>query len=112
MTTTPLPKPEDLEAEAAEFACTPRTPEYFMEDEEVEGTDFEYSTRAPTDWVSSGPLGEHGRGPGRRFPNWATAECWARGFYKKRLRGRIPEAQRADGDRWAFVIRNRGEKNE
>ncbi len=82
-----------------------------MEDDEVENADFDYSDRAPDDWVSSGPLGTHGVGPGRRFMSWRTAEEWAREFYGVRYRGRIPEAQREGCNRWAFLIRGRGQTN-
>ncbi len=82
-----------------------------MEDDEVENADFDYSDRAPDDWVSSGPLGTHGAGPGRRFMSWRTAEAWAREFYGVRYRGRIPEAQREGANRWAFRIRGKGHTN-
>lgn len=78
-------------------------PEYWMEDEDVEGTEFNYSTRAATDWIISGPLAS-GTGPGRRFITWKQAEAWARGFYGTRLRGRVPEAATEGHNRWAFLI--------
>lgn len=98
---------EDLE----DHAVAPSTPRYFMEDDEVEVTEFDYSTRAPDDWVSSGPLGAVGTGPGRRFANWDRAESWAREFYGVRYRGRIAEAQQDGCNRWAFLIRGRGQTN-
>lgn len=79
-------------------------PNIGMEAEEVEGTEFEYSTRAPGDWVSSGPLFSGG-GPGRRFDTWDEAERWARAFYGTRLKGRIPDAQREGHNRYAFLIK-------
>ena len=78
-----------------------------LEDDEVEEAEWEYSDRAPGDWVISGPL-PSGSGPGRWFPNWAAAERWARSFYGDRLRGPVREAKRDDANRWAFVIKNRG----
>ena len=96
----------DIEAEDLDEVDTELTvPEYWMEDEEVEDANFAYSTRHPDDWVISGPLGSAGKGPGRRFPSWRAAEVWARGFYGRRLRGRVAEAATEDGNRWAFVIR-------
>lgn len=80
-------------------------PACWMEDEEVENLDVTYSTRAPADWVISGPLAETGGGPGRRFDNWRAAERWARGFYGARLKGRVAEAAHSSCDRWAFLIR-------
>lgn len=79
-------------------------PDIGMEDADVEATEFEYSTRGPSDWVSSGPLGD-APGRGRRFDTWEAAEAWARGFFGKRLKGRIPEAQRDGANRWAFLIK-------
>lgn len=79
-----------------------------MTDEEVEGTEFEYSTRSPTDWVISGTL-PGGRGPGRAFTNWSAAETWARNKYGGRLKGRIAEAATSDGFRWAFLIGGNGD---
>jgi hypothetical protein len=84
-------------------------PEYWMENEDVEQQEFQYSTRHPTDWVISGPLPQGG-GPGRRFANWTQAERWAREFYGERFRGRIAEAAVEGHNRWAFLIRGpRGE---
>jgi hypothetical protein len=88
---------------AAEI-LTNSVPEYHMEDDEVENTQFEYSTRHPADWVISGPLAA-GAGPGRRFQAWEEAERWAKQFYGKRLKGRINEAQREGCNRWAFLIK-------
>lgn len=76
-----------------------------MEDDDVERSEFEYSTRAPEDWVISGPLGRESSGFGRYFDTWEAAEEWARGFYDKRLKGRVPEAQRDGHNRWAFLIK-------
>lgn len=96
------PEPdEDLESPLT-------TPEYHLSDDEVEGMEIEYSTRAPEDWVISGPLGAHGRGPGRRFFSIKQAHDWAREKYGPRLKGRIKEAALFGGNRWAFLIR--GEK--
>lgn len=80
-------------------------PEYHLSDEEVEETEFTYSTRAPEDWVISGPLGSLGGGPGRRFAHVKQAEAWARDKYGTRLKGRIPEATLNNGNRWAFLVR-------
>ena len=80
-------------------------PTICMEDEDVERTEFEYSTRAPEDWVSSGPLGPEGSGRGRPFDTWEQAERWAKSFYGSRLKGRVPDAQRDGHNRWAFLIK-------
>ena len=86
-------------------------PMYWMEDDDLEKIEFDYSTRHPDDWVSSGPLGAHGAGPGRRFGSWREAEKWARAFYGARYRGRIPEASVEGHNRWAFLVRGpRGTK--
>lgn len=75
-----------------------------MSDDEVGALDIEYSTRAPEDWVISGPLPKGG-GPGRRFPNIKAASRWVHGKYPGRVKGRIPEANNNDGNRWAFLIK-------
>lgn len=85
------------------------TPEYHLHDDEVEGMFIDYSTRAPEDWIVSGPLGPHGRGPGRHFPSMKLAWKWAKEKYGTRLKKRIIEATRFGGNRWAFLIR--GEKH-
>lgn len=104
-----MAEPDDLpEVEASDER---RTPEIDMEEDQVEALEVEYSIRAPDDWVSSGPLGPEGAGPGRHFETWGAAERWARKFYGLRFKGRITEAARADGNRWAFLIRGRGQKN-
>lgn len=81
-----------------------RTPEYHLSDDEVEGMDIEYSTRAPGDWVLSGPLGGWGTGPGRRFATIAQALKHARELHGDRVKGRITEATLFSGNRWAFLI--------
>lgn len=89
----------------------PGAPSIMMSDDEVAGTTFEYSTRAPTDWVISGPL-PTGAGPGRVF-SWAAAEKWARAKYGKKFKGRIAAAAKSrlddsemqGGGRWAFLIK-------
>ena len=81
-----------------------RVPDCHLEDDEVEAAEWDYSTRAPGDWVISGPLPSGGP-PGRRFANWDEAEEWARAFYGKRLKHPIWEAQRDGGNRWAFLIK-------
>jgi hypothetical protein len=83
----------------------PRTPEYHMDDEDVEALDVDYSVRAPGDWVVSGPLGVHGMGPGRRFANIQQAARWVTEKYGTRVRHRIPEATLAGGNRWAWLIK-------
>lgn len=85
------------------------TPEYHLSDDDVEGMFVDYSTRAPEDWVISGPLGEHGRGPGRHFASMKEARGWAKEKYGARVRRQIIEARRFGGNRWAFLIR--GEKH-
>jgi hypothetical protein len=79
-------------------------PEYHLNDEDVEGMEIDYSTRAPGDWVISGPLA-HGKGPGRMFATLEEATRWAREKYGPRLKGRIAEATRWDASRWAFLVR-------
>ncbi len=88
-----------------------RPPDIGMDDSEVEQTEFFYSDRAPEDWVISGPLGESGHGRGRYFPTWRDAEQWARGFYKVRFKGRLPDEPNSGG-RYAFLIKGpRGHTN-
>lgn len=94
------PEFDDSELPESEYP----TPEYWMDDEEVESVAFNYSTRHPDDWVISGPLGR-ARGPGRRFSSWEAAERWAREFYGNRFKGRIAEADVPDGTRWAFLVK-------
>lgn len=74
-----------------------------MEDDEVAGTQFEYSDRAPTDWVLSGPLGEEGGGPGRRFDSLEDAENWVVAKHGDRVKRAVTEA--VLGNRWAYLIR-------
>ena len=83
-------------------------PDIGMEDDEVEFTEFVYSTRHPDDWVISGPL--NGGGPGRKFDSWRAAADWARGFYGNKYKG--PAFPPDDGAlRWGFLIRGpRGSK--
>ncbi len=83
----------------------PSEPDHTMGDREVEDSDFLYSTRHPKDWVLSGPLGPHGRGPGRRYPSWAWAEQFARKVHGAKVLCRVPEAAVNGGNRWAFLIR-------
>ena len=85
----------------------PTTPDHLMSDEEVEALPIEYSTRAPGDWVLSGPLGVHGRGPGRRFATLKQAEEHVRALHGDRVLYRIPEATLNGGNRWAWLIRGR-----
>lgn len=82
----------------------PRAPDCMMDENDVENTEFDYSDRAPDDWVSSGPLGDSGFGRGRPFEDWDAAEAWARKFYGWRYRGRKAEEPGCLG-RWAFIIR-------
>jgi len=82
----------------------PAAPHLGMDADEVENTEFAYSTRAPEDWVISGPLGESGHGRGRPFFSWDDAETWARHFYGARFRCRKPDEPNSGG-RWAFVIK-------
>src|SRR5262249_34255847 len=102
----------ELDEDETEVILEHPVPEYWMEDEDVEGLEFGYSTRAEDDWVSSGPLGAHGIGPGRRFAYWDQAEAWARTFFGPRFKGVLPEAQREGDNGWAFRIRGRGLTNE
>lgn len=84
----------------------PSTPTQDLSDDEVEGTEWDYSDRAPGDWVVSGPLGNLGGGPGRRFVTARQAERWCREKYGADFKRMIPEA--IPGDRWAALIRSRG----
>lgn len=85
----------------------PVTPDCGMDDSDVENTVFEYSTRHPLDWVISGPRGELGSGPGRRFATVKLALAWATGKYGARLKWRIREASNNGGNRWAYLIDGR-----
>lgn len=79
----------------------PRAPDIGMDDEDVEHTEFEYSVRAPDDYVVSGPLGD-GKGPGHRFNSVQAALIWlTRRIGGKRIKQRITEAE--DYGRWAFL---------
>ena len=80
------------------------TPECDMSDEDVEQLPIEYSIRAPTDFVISGPLGAHGGGPGHRFATIKQAEAWVKKRYGDRVKYRIPEATTNNGNRWAWLI--------
>lgn len=75
-----------------------------LTDDELEAVEWDYSDRAPTDYVVSGPLGEEGNGRGRWFASWEDAEWWALRTYGDRLKHPIPEAN-IYGDRWAFLVR-------
>lgn len=76
-----------------------------MDPEQVENTEFEYSARSPEDWVSSGPMGEFGVGSGRWFEDIHAAAEWAKGFFKERYKGVIPEAAREGVTRWAVLVK-------
>ncbi len=81
----------------------PRAPDIGMDDDDVENTEFEYSDRAPTDYVVSGPLGPDGWGPGQRFNSVAAALIWlTRRVGGNRIKRRIVEAEA--GNRWAFLV--------
>ena len=83
------------------------TPTDDLSDDEVESTEWDYSDRAPGDWVISGPLGHLGGGPGRRFATVKQAERWAREKYGYRFKRPVVEA--IPGDRWAFLIAAMGD---
>jgi len=107
-----LPQPPDLpdrdeedDEDAIPTQSEIRTPEYHMSDEDVEQMDVDYSIRGKNDWVISGPLGQHGVGTGRRFPNIAAAEKWVRAKYSGRVKYRIAEATLNGGNRWAYLIK-------
>lgn len=93
------------ELELEEVEPVLKTPEYHLTDDEVEAMDIEYSTRGEKDWVISGPLGGHGKGPGRPFATLKQAWNWAKEKYGNRLMGRIAEATLFGGNRWAFLIK-------
>lgn len=99
-----IPPQDNDDDETAEIEA-PATPDCDMSDDEVAAGEFQYSTRHPDDWVSSGPLGDSGTGPGRPFASWKHAEYWAKKFYGVRLKGRINEAAIEGGNRYAFLIR-------
>lgn len=98
--------------------CTESTaqPECWMDEDEVESLNVDYSFRSSDDWVSAGPVGgswtdtQLKQERRRWFANWTQAEEWARTFYGKRYKRPVPEA--ALGNRWAFLIRGRGQKND
>lgn len=101
------PRPEDLpQPEEEEREEPPETPDHTMADDEVESTEFRYLTRHPNDWVISGPLGAHGKGPGRRFMGWRTAEAHVRDLGHTILK-RIQEAANFGGNRWAFLVKGK-----
>jgi hypothetical protein len=84
-----------------------KEPSVELTEEEVEVTEWEYSDRAPTDFLVSGPIGAEGTewaGPGRAFSSHRHAEIYVRSKYGNRVRRAAPEAE-MDGDRWAFLIR-------
>lgn len=107
---TKLPRPSDLPDDEAGSESEHSTPQYWMDEAEIEKLAFEYPDRHPEDWVSSGPLAQ-AKGPGRRFQSWGQAERWAREFYGARFKGRIQEAATPEGTRWAFLVKGpRGAK--
>lgn len=73
-----------------------------MSDDEVGALPVEYSTRAPTDYVVSGPIRYESNGRGRVFASADVAEEWAREKFGARFRSRIVDAER--GGRWAMLI--------
>jgi hypothetical protein len=79
-------------------------PEVWMADEDVAELEFDYSDRAPSDFVISGPL-NGGPGPGRRFESWMAAERWAREFYGARFKRRIEIPE--ESYRWGFLVRGK-----
>ena len=96
----------DEPSEQSDEIVVERAPDHTMSDEDVERTQFEYSTRDPvTDRVISGPLGSNTSGPGRHFRTWADAWLWACNKYGNRFLGQIPEARRNGGNRWAVLVR-------
>ncbi len=95
---------EDIKplGEEAEEEVRPRVPDHSMTDEEVETLPIDYSTRAPDDYVVSGPL-PHGNGPGVRFSSVGAALFWlTRRVGGNRIKQRIHEAE--EGGRWAFLV--------
>lgn len=98
-----------IEAEAV----IPVIPDITVEDDEIENLNIDYSTRAPEDWVSSGPLGPNGYGRGRHFDTWEDVERWGREFYGARYKGLKGTAEEREGQaRWAILVRGpRGEVN-
>jgi hypothetical protein len=106
-------QPDDNDEELDEAEPAPvviegdeRVPEHWMGDDEVASLDVPYSTRAPSDWVISGILGdgEDSRG-GRRFYSWAAAELWARTKYGNKFKGRVKAVEDNNCGRWAFLIK-------
>lgn len=83
-------------------------PTVYMNDDKLEFTKIDYSDRAPTDYVISGPIGNlNGGGPGKEFGTVEQAEAWAKDRFGSRLKGKVKEAER--GGRWAFLIRKNNE---
>ena len=105
MTSPGLEELDDTEEPSTDYEPE-QLPGCWMEDEEVENLNVSYSTRAPGDWVISGPLPEGG-GPGRRFDSLKQAERWAREFYGARFKGVIREAANEGCNRWAFLIKGK-----
>ena len=100
-TKTPQSDDEEVTAPAADLPI----PEWWMEPADVENSEFQYSARAPGDWVISGPLGATSIRRGRRFMSWRAAEMWARDFYGTRFNGRVAEVCFEGSMTWAFHVK-------
>lgn len=81
-------------------------PNVHLNDDEVERLSFDYSIRAPGDYVVSGPITGIGGGPGRVFATADSAEEWARGYFGNRFRKRITDSER--GGRWSILVAKAG----
>lgn len=79
------------------------TPAYNLSDSDIEKLNIDYSTRAPTDYVVSGPITKHGGGPGREFFTADDANTWGKLRFGLRYRWRITDGEK--GGRWAFLVK-------
>lgn len=77
-------------------------PTLHTSEDALEKLEIDYSTRADTDYVVSGPITQRGGGPGRNFPTADDAEWWARDYFGNRYKQRITDAER--GGRWAILV--------
>lgn len=65
--------------------------------------EVDYSVRAPSDLVLSGPI-DDGPGRGQRFASQHAAELWASVYYGSRYRGPVPPLG-VPTARWAVLIK-------
>jgi len=82
-----MKKPASTQSEAGDDQAEVDlpVPEYWMDDDDVERTEYAYSTRNPDDWVSP-----------RVFTTQVAAAVWGRGFYGERYRGVVQSPNRVE----------------